>query len=89
LFGHATSGYTVIGRRRSKAGLLSKEDVIGSVSSTDQGGGKRRSVTEASSGRNSQLEILKKIALGTEGSCCPYREGDSPRLLPRPLLEKH
>jgi len=42
LFGHATSGYTVIGRRRSKAGLLSKEDVIGSVSSTDQGGGKRR-----------------------------------------------
>jgi len=38
---------------------------------------------------HSQLEILKKIAFGTEGSCCPYREGDSPRLLPRPLLEKH
>ena len=41
-------------------------------------------------GRNQQLEILKKIALGTTGLCRLYREGDSSsRLLPSPRLEKH
>ena len=38
--------------------------------------------------KNIPLEILKKVAHSSVGSCCPCKEGGSPRRHPRPRLEK-